>query len=44
MPERTYSHQEVEAKWSARWAADPTIFAAEPNSAKPKYYVLEMLP
>jgi len=44
MPERTYSHPEVEAKWSARWAADPTIFAAEPNSAKPKYYVLEMLP
>ncbi len=44
MPERTYSHQEVEAKWSARWAADPTIFAAEPNSTKPKYYVLEMLP
>ena len=44
MPERTYSHQEVEAKWSACWAADPTIFAAEPNSTKPKYYVLEMLP
>lgn len=44
MPERTYSHQEVEAKWSARWAADPIIFAAEPNSTKPKYYVLEMLP
>lgn len=44
MPERTYSHQEIEAKWSARWAADPIIFAAEPNSTKPKYYVLEMLP
>ncbi|MFN9263555.1 MAG: leucine--tRNA ligase [Acidobacteriota bacterium] len=44
MPERTYSHSEVEAKWSARWAADPTIFAAEKNSSKPKYYVLEMLP
>ena len=44
MPERTYSHSEVEAKWSERWASDPTIFAAEQNSSKPKYYVLEMLP
>ena len=25
-------------------AADPALYAAEPNSTKPKYYVLEMLP
>ncbi|HEU0119048.1 MAG TPA: class I tRNA ligase family protein, partial [Bryobacteraceae bacterium] len=44
MPEQVYSHQEIETKWSARWAADPTLFAPEENSSKPKFYVLEMLP
>jgi leucyl-tRNA synthetase len=44
MPEQVYSHQEIESKWSARWAADPTLFAPEENSSKPKFYVLEMLP
>jgi len=44
MPEQVYSHQEIESKWSARWAADPKLFASEDDSAKPKFYVLEMLP
>jgi leucyl-tRNA synthetase len=44
MPEQVYSHQEIESKWSERWAADPKLFAPEENSTKPKFYVLEMLP
>jgi len=44
MPEQTYDHKSIEPKWSARWAADPTLFAPEENSSKPKFYVLEMLP
>jgi leucyl-tRNA synthetase len=44
MAEKIYDHKLVETKWSERWAADPGIFAAEENSSKPKYYVLEMLP
>lgn len=44
MPERVYEHQAVEAKWQQRWEADPNLFKAEENSARPKYYVLEMLP
>jgi leucyl-tRNA synthetase len=39
-----YDAQRVEAKWSARWQQDASLYAAEPNSAKKKYYVLEMLP
>ena len=40
-----YNPAEIEARWQARWAADPDIYAAEPpTSSKPKYYVLEMLP
>ncbi len=40
-----YSPAELEARWQARWAAQPDLYAAEPaNSSKPKYYVLEMLP
>jgi leucyl-tRNA synthetase len=39
-----YDAQSVEQKWSERWLSDPTLYAAEPNSSKPKYYVLEMLP
>jgi leucyl-tRNA synthetase len=43
--EDRYTPATIEAKWSARWAADPEIYAAEPpESGKPKYYVLEMLP
>jgi leucyl-tRNA synthetase len=39
-----YDAQRVEMKWTERWQQDPTLYAAEPNSAKKKYYVLEMLP
>ena len=39
-----YNAQQIEEKWSARWQADARLYAAEENSAKPKYYVLEMLP
>src|ERR1035437_2976306 len=39
-----YDAQRVEEKWTARWQSDPSLYAAEPHSAKPKFYVLEMLP
>jgi leucyl-tRNA synthetase len=39
-----YDAQRVEQKWSARWQQEPSLYAAEPASAKKKYYVLEMLP
>ena len=40
-----YDPAAIEQKWQQRWAADPTLYAAEPaTSNKPKYYVLEMLP
>ena len=39
-----YDAQRIEAKWSERWLADATLYAAEANTSKPKYYVLEMLP
>jgi leucyl-tRNA synthetase len=43
--ELRYDPAAIEPKWQERWAADPTLFAAEPASCgKPKYYVLEMLP
>jgi leucyl-tRNA synthetase len=43
--EQRYDPGTIEAKWQARWAADPALYAAEPPSCgKPKYYVLEMLP
>ena len=43
--ELRYEPTEIEEKWQQRWAADPTLYAAEPASCgKPKYYVLEMLP
>ena len=38
-----YDAQAVEGKWSKLWQ-DSALFAAEANSSKPKYYVLEMLP
>ncbi len=43
MPEKTYDHQEIELKWHERWSGE-SLYKAEENSAKPKYYVLEMLP
>jgi leucyl-tRNA synthetase len=39
-----YDSKLVEEKWSAAWAADPSIYAAEKDSSKKKFYVLEMLP
>jgi leucyl-tRNA synthetase len=39
-----YDAQRIEAKWFERWHQDASLYAAEPNSTKPKYYVLEMLP
>ncbi len=40
-----YDPHRIEAKWSARWEADPALYAAEPHtSPRKKYYVLEMLP
>ena len=43
--ELRYDPAAIEPKWQERWAADPSMYAAEPHSGgKPKYYVLEMLP
>jgi leucyl-tRNA synthetase len=39
-----YDAQIVEKKWFERWQQDASLYAAEPNSTKKKYYVLEMLP
>jgi leucyl-tRNA synthetase len=44
MPEQQYDHKSVEAKWTARWNANPTLAQASGDGIKPKYYVLEMLP
>ena len=43
MPEKPYNHNGIELKWQGRWE-DGSLYAAEENSARPKYYVLEMLP
>ena len=43
MAEKQYDAQQIELKWQERWK-DSTLFEAEENSAKPKFYVLEMLP
>jgi len=39
-----YNAQQVEEKWAVRWQQDASLYAAEANPTKPKYYVLEMLP
>ncbi|HZC22274.1 MAG TPA: leucine--tRNA ligase [Candidatus Binatia bacterium] len=39
-----YDALRVEMKWFERWRQDPALYAAESDSAKKKYYVLEMLP
>jgi leucyl-tRNA synthetase len=39
-----YDAQRIESKWYARWPQDGSIYAAEHDSTKPKYYALEMLP
>lgn len=38
-----YNFSEIEAKWQKYWSENKT-FKAENNSAKPKYYVLDMFP
>jgi leucyl-tRNA synthetase len=38
-----YNPQAIEAKWQKRWA-EARVFEAEVDPARPKYYVLEMLP
>jgi leucyl-tRNA synthetase len=43
MPEKQYDYNQIEMKWQERWA-NSTLFQAEEDSNKPKYYVLEMLP
>jgi leucyl-tRNA synthetase len=43
MPEKTYDHKQIELKWHDRWEGE-SLYKAEENSSKPKYYVLEMLP
>jgi leucyl-tRNA synthetase len=43
--EPRYTPSDIEPRWSARWAAQPDLYGAEPaTSGKKKYYVLEMLP
>ena len=43
--ELRYDPKTIEEKWSARWQADPDLYAAEPHdSQRKKFYVLEMLP
>ncbi len=39
----SYDFRDIEAKWQEYWAKNGT-FTAENNSAKPKYYVLDMFP
>jgi leucyl-tRNA synthetase len=43
MPEKPYDHNCIELKWHERWQ-NADFYKAEEHSAKPKYYVLEMLP
>jgi leucyl-tRNA synthetase len=43
MPEKPYDHNRIELKWHERWQ-NADFYKAEENSAKPKFYVLEMLP
>jgi len=43
MPEKPYDHNQIELKWHERWQ-DAGFYRAEEHSAKPKFYVLEMLP
>ena len=46
-PERSderYDPQRVEGKWFERWQQNAALYAAERDSTKKKYYVLEMLP
>jgi leucyl-tRNA synthetase len=42
-PQAGYDPQKLEAKWQKRWE-DARVFESDVDAAKPKYYVLEMLP
>jgi leucyl-tRNA synthetase len=42
-PQAGYEPQKIEAKWQKRWE-DARVFESDVDAAKPKYYVLEMLP
>ena len=43
--ELRYDPATIEPKWQAQWAANASLYAAEPpQCGKPKYYVIEMLP
>ncbi len=44
MPEKPYDHKEIELKWHDRWKDDADLYASDSQSARPKYYVVEMLP
>src|ERR1700676_4561047 len=44
MPEKPYDHREIELKWHERWNNDANLYKADPDSTRPKYYVLERLP
>ena len=39
-----YDPQRVESKWFTRWQNDANLYAADRDSTKKKFYVLEMLP
>jgi leucyl-tRNA synthetase len=39
-----YDPRRIETRWFERWQQADSLYAAEPDSTKPKYYVLEMLP
>ncbi|HUA15772.1 MAG TPA: leucine--tRNA ligase [Verrucomicrobiae bacterium] len=39
-----YDAHRVETKWAERWQQDAALYAAEAESSRQKYYVLEMLP
>jgi leucyl-tRNA synthetase len=39
-----YDAARVEKKWFEKWQGDPSLYAAEADSTKKKFYVLEMLP
>ena len=42
-PQAGYDPQKLEAKWQKRWE-QARVFESDVDAAKPKYYVLEMLP
>ena len=49
-PGERYKPADIESRWAERWAQQPELYAAEPAvvdgkpNAKPKFYVIEMLP